>query len=72
MYILLTGKHPFYRKGEPKEEFLRKMKSPNWVFTPAFSEYAVIQISKKPIPEIVLCLIHGSLQCNSGAAASVD
>jgi len=38
MYILLTGKHPFYKEGDSVEEYSKKMLNPQFEFTEGVSE----------------------------------
>ena len=37
MYILITGRHPMYKKGEKTDNYLMKIKEPKWRFPKEFS-----------------------------------
>ena len=37
MYVLLTGAHPLYTRGEKLEKYIAKLANPKWIFPPSFS-----------------------------------
>ena len=37
MYVVLTGTHPLYAKGEKMENYITKLNNPKWIFPPCFS-----------------------------------
>ena len=39
MYMLLTGKHPFYKKEDKTDKYVRKMLNPTWPTRLTCSEY---------------------------------
>jgi len=39
MYILLAGYHPLYIPTDTPESFTEKVKNPQFIFPPSFSEY---------------------------------
>jgi len=40
MYVLLTGTHPLYVRGEKIEKYVSKLSNPKWVFPAGFSHLA--------------------------------
>lgn len=38
MYILMTGTHPFYQKGDTNKQYTQKIKDTEFTFPQTFSE----------------------------------
>jgi len=40
MYMLITDKHPIYKKGDSINDYIKKLNEPQWEFPDDFSELA--------------------------------